>query len=58
MLQAVDRPIVMPDKAGDVDPALASALPGAERAPGPGPAGWAKAVRAVLAGDRLPRVAP
>lgn len=58
MLQVVDRPIVMPGKDGGVDAALASALPEAERAPGPGPAGWAGAVRAVLAGDRLPRVAP
>lgn len=58
MLQAVDRPVVMPRKDGTIDAALASALPGAERAPGPGPAGWAAAVLAVLAGDRLPRLAP
>jgi mannosyl-3-phosphoglycerate phosphatase len=58
MLRVVDRPIVMPGKDGGVDPALVSALPEAERAPGPGPAGWARAVLAVLAGDRLRRVAP
>jgi mannosyl-3-phosphoglycerate phosphatase len=58
MLRVVDRPVVMPAKDGSVDPVLASALPGAERAPAPGPAGWAGAIRAVLAGDRLPRVAP
>ena len=58
LLLAVDRPIVMPRPDGAVDPALAAALPGAERAPGPGPAGWAAAVLAVLAGEPLPRVAP
>jgi mannosyl-3-phosphoglycerate phosphatase len=56
MLQAVDRPIVMPGKDGTIDAALISALPRAERAPEPGPAGWARAVLAVLAGAPLPRV--
>ena len=57
MLEVVDRPIVMPRRDGEIDAALAAALPGAERAPGPGPAGWAAAVVAVLAGESLPRVA-
>ena len=56
MLQAVDRPVVMPGKEGEVEPALAGALPGGERGPAPGPAGWAAAVLAVLAGDSLPRI--
>ncbi|MCG6922975.1 MAG: HAD-IIB family hydrolase [Acidobacteriota bacterium] len=57
MLEVVDRPIVMPRRDGEIDAALAAALPGAERAPGPGPAGWAAAVVAVLAGESLPRIA-
>jgi mannosyl-3-phosphoglycerate phosphatase len=57
MLQSVDRPIVMPRPGGGFDPALARALPRAERAPLPGPAGWAAAVLAVLAGEALPAVA-
>ena len=56
MLEVVDRPIVMPRKDGGIDPVLGAALPEAERAPGPGPAGWAAAVVAVLAGESLPRV--
>jgi mannosyl-3-phosphoglycerate phosphatase len=56
MLRAVERAIVMPG-AGGVDPALAAALPAAERAPLPGPAGWNQAVLTVLAGGTLPRVA-
>jgi mannosyl-3-phosphoglycerate phosphatase len=55
MLEVTDRPIVMPGKGGEMDPALAAALPEAERAPAPGPAGWAAAVLAVLAGESLPR---
>ena len=55
MLEAVDRPIVMPRENG-VEPALSAALPGAERGPAPGPAGWAAAVLGVLAGRSLPRV--
>lgn len=56
MLRAVDRPIVMPRRSGGFDPVLASALPHAERAPEPGPGGWARAVLAVLAGETLPAV--
>jgi mannosyl-3-phosphoglycerate phosphatase len=54
LLRAVDRPIVMPGRGGGFDPVLAAALPHAERAPEPGPAGWARAVLAVLAGETLP----
>ena len=56
MLEAVDRPIVMPRRDGTVDATLAAALPGAERAPGPGPAGWSAAILGVLAGEPLPRL--
>jgi mannosyl-3-phosphoglycerate phosphatase len=56
MLEAVLRPIVMPGPEG-LDPALAAALPRAERAPLPGPLGWNAAVLAVLRGTPLPRVA-
>lgn len=56
MLLATDRPILMPRRSGGVDPELASALPAAERAPEPGPAGWGRAVLAVLGGERLPGV--
>jgi len=56
MLQAVDRPIVIPRPDGQPDPTLARALPDAERAPGPGPAGWNEAILAVLRGDRLSAV--
>ena len=55
LLLAVDRPIIVPHPDGSFDPALAARLPAAERAPGPGPAGWARAVLAVLAGEPLPR---
>jgi mannosyl-3-phosphoglycerate phosphatase len=58
MLQAVDRAIVMPRKDGRVDPVLAAALPGAERAPGPGPTGWKAAVLAVLDGRAVVPVIP
>ncbi|HSD27120.1 MAG TPA: HAD-IIB family hydrolase, partial [Vicinamibacteria bacterium] len=44
LLLAATRPIVMPRSDGTVDPELAAGLPGAERAPGPGPAGWSAAV--------------
>jgi mannosyl-3-phosphoglycerate phosphatase len=57
MLEVVDRPILMPHRDGEIDATLVAALPDAERAPGPGPAGWAAAVVAVLAGESLPRVA-
>lgn len=56
LLAAVSRPIVMPLAGGEVDPALAARLPQAERAPAPGPAGWAAAVLAVLEGRALGRV--
>jgi mannosyl-3-phosphoglycerate phosphatase len=56
MLEAVDRPIVMPGKDGTIDATLAAALPGTERAPAPGPAGWAAALLAVLAGEPLARI--
>ncbi len=54
LLQAVDRPLLVPGPHG-IDPALARALPQAERAPRPGPEGWNAAVLAVLAGTTLPR---
>jgi mannosyl-3-phosphoglycerate phosphatase len=56
MLRAVDRPIVVPRRDGTLEPALASQLPGAERAPAPGPAGWNAAVLALLEDRRLPRL--
>jgi len=56
LLLAATRPIVMPRRDGTLDPALAAHLPGVERAPGPGPAGWSAAVLAVLSGGSLPRV--
>ena len=49
LLLAVDRPILVPRPDGSIDPALAARLPAAERAPGPGPAGWASG------GARRPR---
>lgn len=56
LLRAVERPIVVPRRDGTLDPALASELPGAERAPGPGPTGWNAAVLALIEGRRLPQV--
>jgi predicted mannosyl-3-phosphoglycerate phosphatase (HAD superfamily) len=56
LLLAVDRPIVVPRPDGSVDPVLAAQVRAARRAPGPGPAGWARAVLAVLAGEPLPAV--
>jgi mannosyl-3-phosphoglycerate phosphatase len=56
MLAAVDRPIIVPRPAGLPDADLVRALPHAEVAPAPGPAGWNAAVLAVLAGARLPTV--
>lgn len=53
-LRVVDRPVVVPQPHGAADPALAAALPHAERAPGPGPVGWNAAVLAILSGARLP----
>jgi mannosyl-3-phosphoglycerate phosphatase len=56
LLQAIDRPVLMPRDEGGIDPTLAAALPDAERGPAPGPAGWGAAVLAVLGGGLLPRV--
>ncbi len=56
MLQAVDRPIVVPRPDGAPDAGLARALPRAELAPAPGPEGWNAAVMTVLRGERLPTV--
>jgi mannosyl-3-phosphoglycerate phosphatase len=56
LLLAATRPIVMPRPDGTIDPELAAGLPGAERAPGPGPAGWSAAVLVALSGGSLPRV--
>ncbi len=57
MLERAERPIIVPRPDGTADAELARALPHAELAPAPGPAGWNAAVLAVLAGERLPRVA-
>lgn len=56
MLEAVDRPILMPRRDGSFDPDLEASLPEAERAPAPGPAGWSRAILSVLEGEALPRV--
>jgi mannosyl-3-phosphoglycerate phosphatase len=56
LLQAVDRPIVVPRADHTVDPELARALPGAEVAPAAGPLGWNAAVMIVLADGTLPTV--
>ena len=56
LLTAVDRPIVIPRPGGRLDPELAEALPRAERAPSPGPAGWNAAASSVLEGRTLPAV--
>jgi mannosyl-3-phosphoglycerate phosphatase len=58
MLSAVQQPIVIPRPDGTADPALAESLPGAQMAPGPGPAGWNAAVLAVLRGERLATTDP
>lgn len=55
MLLAVDRPILVPRPDGRVDPALRRRLPAADVAPAPGPAGWNRAVLAVLSDERRPR---
>lgn len=54
MLRQADRPVIVPRSTGRADPALRRALPGAEVAPQPGPAGWNAAVSAILGGERLP----
>jgi mannosyl-3-phosphoglycerate phosphatase len=56
LLRAVERPIIIPHADGEVDAALAQALPSAERAPAPGPTGWNRAIMTVLSGGTLPRV--
>jgi len=48
MLEAVDRPVLVPRPDGNVSEVLARALPSAERAPWPGPRGWNEAVLAML----------
>jgi len=48
LLRAADRAIVIPRPDGTLDPTLAQALPQAERAPAPGPAGWNAAVLRAL----------
>ncbi|HEX9190170.1 MAG TPA: HAD-IIB family hydrolase [Vicinamibacteria bacterium] len=53
LLQAVDRPVIVPRPNGAPDAVLAAELPGAETAPAPGPAGWNAAVLAILSGERL-----
>lgn len=55
LLRAVDRPILVPRADGALDATLASNLPGAERAPLPGPAGWNASVLALLQGEGLPK---
>lgn len=56
LLEAVDRPIVVPRADHTVAPELARALPHAELAPAAGPLGWNAAVMIVLAGGTLPTV--
>jgi len=48
LLQAVDRPVIVPRPDGSADETLAAALPGAARAPRPGPRGWSEAVLQLL----------
>ena len=54
LLEAVNRPILIPRGDRTVAPELAAALPHAEVAPAPGPVGWNAAVTTVLGGGRLP----
>jgi mannosyl-3-phosphoglycerate phosphatase len=54
MLRAADRPVIVPRPSGAPDHDLSEALPGAEIAPLPGPAGWNRAILAILDGERLP----
>jgi mannosyl-3-phosphoglycerate phosphatase len=54
LLAAVDHPVIVPGPDG-FDPELTAAVPAAERAPLPGPAGWNAAVLDLLARlDRTP----
>jgi mannosyl-3-phosphoglycerate phosphatase len=57
LLEAVDRPIIVPRTDGQLDSDLAARLPHAEVAPAPGPLGWNAAIQVVLAGGRLGTVA-
>jgi len=57
MLQAVDRPIVLPGPGGRIEPQLAAGLGRAERAGQGGPRGWNDAVLSVLARRLLPDLA-
>jgi len=57
LLQAVERPILIPRPGGRLDEVLAAALPEAECAPATGPVGWNAAVLTLLAGGRLPTAA-
>ena len=50
LLQAVDRPVLVPRPGGGFDPTLASAFPYADRAPAPGPEGWNEAVLQAVRG--------
>jgi mannosyl-3-phosphoglycerate phosphatase len=56
LLQAVERPVLIPDRSGKIDPTLEAELPFAERAPAPGPIGWNAAVLAILENRELARV--
>lgn len=51
-LRCVDNPVLVPKKAG-LDAELRAALPDAAVAPAPGGAGWAAAVQALVAGERV-----
>jgi mannosyl-3-phosphoglycerate phosphatase len=50
LLGAVDHPILVPRPDGSIEPALLAAFPHADRAPEPGPAGWARAVSSAVGG--------
>jgi mannosyl-3-phosphoglycerate phosphatase len=47
-LREAALPILIPRPDGSVDPALRRGLPGAMRAPAPGPRGWAAALRRLV----------
>ena len=57
MLQAVERPVILPRHDGRLEVELTCSLPDAEVAPAPGPSGWNQAVLTILGGGRLSRVA-
>lgn len=48
MLQAVDRPVIVPRPDGSSSATLVGGLPHARRAPFPGPRGWNEAILAEL----------